>query len=41
MDHMYQFRPVAVETCGTIGPKSWDFLRELGKRLIKDGDGEP
>ena len=22
----------------TIGPKSWDFLRELGKRLIKDGD---
>ena len=33
LDSMYQFRPVAVETCATVGPKSRDFLRELGKRL--------
>ena len=33
LDHMYQFHQVAVEACGTIGPKSRDFLRALGKRL--------
>ena len=40
LDRMYQFHPVAVETCGTIGPKSRDFLRELGKRL-RMVTGEP
>ena len=40
LDHMYQFRLVAVETCGTLGPKSRDFLRELGKHL-RMVTGEP
>ena len=31
LDSMYLFKPVALETDGTIGPKSRDFLRELGK----------
>ena len=37
---MYHFHPVAVETYGTLGPKSRDFLRELGKcfRMVT---GEP
>ena len=33
LDSMYLFQPVALETCGTIGPKSRDFLRELGQWL--------
>ena len=30
LDCMYQFCPVAVQTCDTIRPKTRDFLRELG-----------
>ena len=26
LDRMYQFHPVVLETCGTIGPKSRDHL---------------
>ena len=33
LDSMYLFQPVALETCGTIGPKSRDFLREPSQRL--------
>ena len=33
LDSMYLFKPVALETGGTIGPKSRDFLKELGRRL--------
>ena len=31
LDSMNLFKPVALETDGTIGPESRDFLRELGK----------
>ena len=41
LDRMYQFHPVVVETCGTMGPKSRDFLRELGKCLRMVVTGEP
>ena len=40
LDRMYQFRPIVVETCGTIGPESRDFLRELGK-CLRMVTGEP
>ena len=33
LDHAYRFQPVAFETCGTIGPESLPFLKELGRRL--------
>ena len=36
----YVFQPIAVETCGTIGPDSLSFLRNLGRRL-KATTGEP
>ena len=40
LDRIYRFQPVAMETCGSIGPKSRDFLRELSKRL-RMVTGEP
>ena len=40
LDHAYRFQPVAFETCGTIGPESLPFLRELGRRL-RSATGEP
>ena len=40
LDRMYQFRAIVVETCGTIGPESRDFLRELGK-CLRMVTGEP
>ena len=40
LDQAYQFQPIAVETCGTVGPESMCFLRELGRRL-KSTTGEP
>ena len=33
LDSMYLFKPVALETGGTIGPKSRDFLKKLGRQL--------
>ena len=40
LDRSYVFQPIAVETCGTIGPGSLSFLRNLGRRL-KATTGEP
>ena len=40
LDHVYQFQPIAVETCGTLGPDSQLFLKELGRRLRR-ATGEP
>ena len=40
LDRSYVFQPIAVETCGTIGPDSLSFLRNLGRRL-KATTGEP
>ena len=40
LDHAYLFQPVAFETCGTVGPESMSFLRNLGKRL-RSVTGEP
>ena len=39
LDSMYLFKPVTLETDGTIGPKSRDILRELG-RWLKTMTGE-
>ena len=37
----YQFQPIAVETCGAVGPDSiMCFLRDLGRRL-KSATREP
>ena len=40
LDSVYQFQPIAVETCGTVGPDSHIFLKELGRRL-RMATGEP
>ena len=40
LDRAYQFQPIAVETCGAVGPDSMCFLRDLGRRL-KSASGEP
>ena len=40
LDHAYRFQPVAFETCGTIGPESLPFLKELG-RWLRSATGEP
>ena len=33
LDSLCLFKPVTLETGGTIGPKSRNFLKELGRRL--------
>ena len=33
LDSSYTFVPVAIETSGAMGPRSTEFLRELGYRL--------
>ena len=33
LDRSYSFQPIAVETCGSLGPESLCFLRDLGQRL--------
>ena len=36
LDYAYPLlQPVALETCGTVGPESMSFLRNLGKRLMQ------
>ena len=40
LDWVYQFQPIAMETCGSVGLESMCFLRELGRRL-KSATGEP
>ena len=40
LDSIYVFQPVAIETCGSIGPVSKPFLRDLARR-IKMVSGEP
>ena len=40
LDSFYQFQQVAMETCGSIGPKSRALLREVSKRL-RMVTGEP
>ena len=40
LDHAYLFQPVAFETCGTVGPESMSFLRNLGK-CLRSVTGEP
>ena len=40
LDSIYIFQPVAIETCGSIGPVSKPFLRDLARR-IKMVSGEP
>ena len=40
LDYAYLLQPVALETCGTVGPESMSFLRNLGKRL-RSVTGEP
>ena len=40
LDRAYQFQPIALETCGVVGPDSMCFLRDLGRRL-KSAIGEP
>ena len=40
LNSVYQFQPIAVETCGTVGPDSHLFLKELGRRL-RMATGEP
>ena len=32
----YLFTPVAIESAGAIGPQSWAFLKELGRRLLQE-----
>ena len=34
-----QFQLIVLETCGTVGPESMCFLREIGRRL-KPATGE-
>ena len=29
----YLFSPIAIESLGAVGPKSWDFLVDLGRRI--------
>ena len=36
---LYLFSPLAIESLGAIGPKSWNFLTDLGRR-IKRYSGE-
>ena len=33
LDRSYVLQPISVETCGSIGPDSVCFLRNLGRRL--------
>ena len=33
MSDRYRFEPVAVETMGVIGPSTFGFLREIGRRM--------
>ena len=40
LDRAYQFQPIAMATCGAVGPDSTCFLRNLGRRL-KSATGEP
>ena len=39
LDRSYSFQPIAVETCGSMGPESLCFLHDLGQRL-KSATGE-
>ncbi len=32
----HSFTPVAVETSGVIGPKTWKFFKELGRRVRRE-----
>lgn len=40
LDSIYRFQPIAIETSGSIGPRSRTFPRYLGRRL-KRVTGEP
>lgn len=40
LGNMYFFKPIAVETCGSIGPSSMAFLKRVGK-CLKMVTGEP
>ena len=40
LECVYQFQPIAMETCNTLGPDSQPFLKELGRRL-RMATGEP
>ena len=40
LDRVYNFQPIAFETCGSMGPSSEAFLRDLGRRL-RMATGEP
>ena len=40
LDKAYLFQPIAVETCGSMGPDTLSFLRDLGRRL-RSVTGEP
>ena len=40
LDQAYQLQPIAVETCGGVGPYSMYFLCDLGRRL-KSATREP
>ena len=41
LDSSYFFVPVAIETCGSFRPKTWEFFREVGrqvKRATQEGN---
>ena len=33
MKHNYLFKPIAIETFGSFGPESLNFIKELGERI--------
>ena len=40
LDQAYQFQPIAVETCGVVGPDSMCFLLNLDRRM-QSATGDP
>ena len=36
LDQAYFFNPVAMETTGTLGPRTAAFLKELGRRIHQE-----
>ena len=34
LSHSYHFVPLAIESLGAIGPKSWSLVRDLGRRIM-------
>ena len=40
LDRVYSFQPIAFKTCGSTGPSSEVFLKDLGRRL-RMATGEP